>query len=149
MNVFLLSKEQNVYHQKVVFFSLFENGEILEFILLFNSGYKSLAKIFKQSRLLGVAFVEFCFLLMMLFFLIWNLLQCTAFIICICENSRSQEGNSSWHTNLASTAINYFAESVFCYFLWSCSIFVCAVEEITWQNHQLIFLFVYVPANGC
>lgn len=59
------------------------------------------------------------------------------------------EGNSSWHSSPASTAINYFTESMFCYFLWSCSIFVCAVEEITWQNPWLIFLSVCVPANGC
>lgn len=146
----MLSRKGREIHviQKAIFSPSVKMLKAVVFFQIFNSFCESLANIFISACLSC-----FCGVLLLdnkadIFF-IWNLQQCTAFIICICENSRSWEGNSSWHTDLASTAINYLAESMFCYFLWSCSIFVCAVEEVTWQNHRLIFLFVYVPVNGC
>lgn len=93
-----------------------------------------------QRNVCSLWFFWYMFLLAVLTF--YSILKSSSFP-CICKNSKSQEDNSSWHVNPVTTTINYLAEWMLCSFLWSCSIFVCEVEMVTWENHHLILQFTY------
>lgn len=121
---------------------------ILKHLGFFSSNVASMPSK-SQRNVCSLWFFRDIFLLAVLTF--YSILKSPSFP-CICKNSKSQEDNSSWHVNPVTTTINYLAEWMLCSFLWSCSIFVCEVEMVTWESHHLILQFTYTSwlvATAC